>query len=107
MVKVRRSIRSSRLPKRFAQCFLRIMSRLRVMHVVVAGDIGGAERLLVDLARRPEATGADHEVALITPNRALAQYFVDAGLRVHDRGAAREDPVAYLRQAFGSRDVVW
>jgi glycosyltransferase involved in cell wall biosynthesis len=83
------------------------MSRLRVMHVVVAGDIGGAERLLVDLARRPEATGADHEVALITPNRALARYFVDAGLRVHDRGGARENPLAYLRQAFGSRDVVW
>src|SRR5580658_2675318 len=83
------------------------MSRLRVMHVVVAGDIGGAERLLVDLARRPEETGADHEVALITPNRALARYFVDAGLRVHDRGPARESPVAYLRQAFGSGDVLW
>ena len=36
-------------------------ARLRVMHLVVAGDIGGAERLLVDLAKRPEETGADHE----------------------------------------------
>jgi L-malate glycosyltransferase len=77
------------------------------MHVVVAGDIGGAERLLVDLARRPDATGADHQVALITPNRALARYFVDAGLRVHDRGPARENPASYLRRAFGSRDVGW
>jgi glycosyltransferase involved in cell wall biosynthesis len=83
------------------------MSRLRVMHVVVAGDIGGAERLLIDLARRPETSSADHQVALITPNRALARYFVDAGLRVHDRGRARENPFAYLRQAFGSRDVDW
>jgi glycosyltransferase involved in cell wall biosynthesis len=83
------------------------MNRLRVMHVVVAGDIGGAERLLTDLARRPEKTGADHEVALITPNRKLASYLVEAGLRVHDRGPARENPVAYLRQAFGFRDVRW
>jgi glycosyltransferase involved in cell wall biosynthesis len=83
------------------------MSRLRVMHVVVGGDIGGAERLLADLGVRPEATGADHEVALITPNRRLLQYFVDAGLFVHDRGPARENPAAYLRQAFGSRDVGW
>jgi glycosyltransferase involved in cell wall biosynthesis len=83
------------------------MSRLRVMHVVVAGDIGGAERLLTDLARRPEETGADHEVALITPNRRLASFLAGAGLVVHDRGPARESPVAYLRQAFGSRDVEW
>jgi len=83
------------------------MNRLRVMHVVVAGDIGGAERLLADLALRPEKTAADHEVALITPNRNLANYFVEAGLRVHDRGPARENPFAYLRQAFGSADVRW
>jgi len=83
------------------------MSRLRVMHVVVAGDIGGAERLLTDLARRPETTSADHEVALITPNRALADYFIDAGLCVHDRGPARESPVSYLLQAFGPGDVGW
>jgi len=76
------------------------MNRLRVMHVVVAGDIGGAERLLTDLARRPEKTSADHEVALITPNRNLAAYFVEAGLLVHDRGPARESPMAYLRQAL-------
>jgi L-malate glycosyltransferase len=77
------------------------------MHVVVAGDIGGAERLLVDLARRPQATGAEHQVALITPNRALAHYLVEAGLRVHDRGLASASPFAYLRQTLGSRDVVW
>ena len=77
------------------------------MHVVVAGDIGGAERLLVDLATRPADTGADHQVALITPNRALLAYFEAAGLRVHDRGPTRENPVAYLARTFGSRDVEW
>jgi glycosyltransferase involved in cell wall biosynthesis len=77
------------------------------MHVVVAGDIGGAERLLVDLARRPEQTGATHEVALITPNRELARFFADAGLRCHDRGPAREGPLEYVRRSFGSADVAW
>jgi len=77
------------------------------MHVVVAGDIGGAERLLVDLATRPADTGADHQVALITPNRALLAYFESSGLRVHDRGPARENPIAYLARTFGSRDTDW
>jgi glycosyltransferase involved in cell wall biosynthesis len=77
------------------------------MHVVVAGDIGGAERLLVDLAVRPEGTGATHEVALITPNRALADYLVSAGLHVHDRGPARENALAYLVRSFGRADVDW
>lgn len=82
-------------------------SRLRVMHVVVGGDIGGAERVVVDLATRPQQTGADHQVALITPNRRLAAYLEQAGLRVHDRGPAGEDPIAYLVRALGSSDVSW
>jgi len=77
------------------------------MHVVVAGDIGGAERLLVDLASRPMHTGACHEVALITPNRALARYFTGAGLCVHDRGPSRAGPIAYLKRSFGRADVDW
>jgi glycosyltransferase involved in cell wall biosynthesis len=80
---------------------------LRVMHVVVAGDIGGAERLLVDLATRPERTDATHEVALITPNRALAQYFASAGVCIHDRGTVRADAFAYLVRSLGSADVAW
>jgi glycosyltransferase involved in cell wall biosynthesis len=81
--------------------------RRRVMHVVVAGDIGGAERLLVDLATRPAQTDADHEVALMTPNRALAAYFIGAGLRVHDRGPVRENPISYLYRNVGPVDVDW
>ena len=83
------------------------MKRLRVMHVVVGGDIGGAERVVVDLATRPDVTGADHVVALITPNRALAGYFGKAGVRVHDRGPARENPLAYLYRSLGPSDVAW
>src|SRR6185312_11630274 len=69
--------------------------------------IGGAERIVVDLATRPEATGADHVVALVTPNRALAAYFERAGLRIHDRGPARENPLSYLWRSLGPRDVAW
>ncbi|MGH7271026.1 MAG: glycosyltransferase, partial [Polyangiaceae bacterium] len=86
---------------------LRVETRLRVMHVVVGGDIGGAERVVVDLATRPGETGADHQVALITPNRALAAYLDRAKLRVHDRGPARENPLSYLYRAIGPIDVAW
>jgi L-malate glycosyltransferase len=77
------------------------------MHVVVGGDIGGAERVVTDLATRPEQTGADHQVALFTPNRALAAYFAKAGVRAHDRGPVRENPLAYLYRSLGPADVAW
>ena len=80
---------------------------VRVTHVVVAGDIGGAERLLVDLATRPRETGAEHTVALMTPNRKLADMFEGAGLKVRDRGRVRENPLAYLWRSLGPRDVAW
>ena len=80
---------------------------LRVVHVVVAGDIGGAERLLVDLASRPEESGAEHVVALLTPNRKLAAMFEKAGLSIRDRGPVRENPIAYLWRSFGPSDVAW
>jgi len=80
---------------------------LRVVHVVVAGDIGGAERLLVDLASRPKESGAEHVVALLTPNRALAAMFEKAGLEIRDRGPVRENPIAYLWRSLGPSDVAW
>ena len=82
-------------------------SRPKVVHLVVAGEIGGAERLLVDLATRPELSGADHCLALMTPNPELRRYFVHAGLRVHDRGAVKENPLAYLWRSFGPADIAW
>ncbi len=79
----------------------------RVVHVVVAGETGGAERMLVDLATRAESTGAEHAVALFTPNDALRRMLLDAGLRVHDRGGVREGPLPYLWRSLGPRDVAW
>jgi len=80
-------------------------SNVRVVHVVVAGNIGGAERMLVDLAARPELSGAEHAIALFTPNPDVATLLRVRGLRVHDRGLVKEGPIRYLRQAFGRRDV--
>ncbi len=83
------------------------MTRPRVVHVVVAGELGGAERMLVDLASRPALTGADHVVALMTPSEALAALFQGAGLSVHDRGRVRENPAAYLWRSLGPTDAAW
>jgi glycosyltransferase involved in cell wall biosynthesis len=78
-----------------------------VAHVVVAGQIGGAERFLINLASRPELSGADHCVALMTTNPKLRVLFADAGLRIRDRGPVRENPLAYLWRSFGPTDIVW
>lgn len=80
-----------------------------VVHVVVAGEVGGAERMLVDLARTG-GTGAPrraHSVALLTPSDRLRALFRDAGLDVDDRGPVREGPLSYLARSFGARDAEW
>lgn len=76
-----------------------------VVHVVVAGEIGGAERMLVDLARQPGARA--HSIALFTPNPRLRELFVDAGLDVDDRGPVREGPLTYLGRSLGPGDAAW
>jgi glycosyltransferase involved in cell wall biosynthesis len=84
-----------------------VKPRARVVHVVVAGEIGGAERMLVDLASRADRTRADHSVALMTPTRALGDLFRAAGIRVHDRGPVRENAAAFLWRSLGPIDVAW
>ena len=81
--------------------------RPRVVHVIVAGEVGGAERFLVNLATRPQLSGADHSVALMTPNPKLRAFFTNAGLRIHDRGPVRENPLAYLWRTWGPADIAW
>ncbi len=78
-----------------------------VVHVVVAGECGGAERFLVELASRPQQTRVRHVIALMTPSARLARLFSSAGLRIHDRGRVRENPLAYLVRSLGRSDVAW
>lgn len=84
---------------------------MTVVHVVAAGEIGGAERMLVDLASSPRAPSGRwtraHSIALFTPNEALRALFRDAGLDVDDRGPVREGPLSYLASTLGPGDVRW
>ncbi|HVH45288.1 MAG TPA: glycosyltransferase, partial [Labilithrix sp.] len=80
---------------------------MSVVHVVAAGEVGGAERMLVDLAREAADTTRAHSVALLTPNDALRRLFRDAGLTIDDRGPAREGPLSYLARTLGPSDVRW
>ncbi len=76
-----------------------------VVHVVIAGEIGGAERMLVDLA-----TGTKHRphsIALFTPNPRLGALFADANIPLDDRGPVVEGPLPYLARTLGSSDVRW
>lgn len=78
---------------------------MSVVHVVAAGEIGGAERMLIDLAR-PSAS-RHHSIALFTPNAGLRALFRDAGLDVEDRGLVGEGPLQFLTRSLGEADVRW
>jgi len=82
-------------------------NRLKILHVVVAGQIGGAERLLVEIAQRPKASDADHVAALMTPNGDLAAFFRDRGVTIQNRGTVHENPLAYLWRSYGPADIAW
>ncbi|MDE2110138.1 MAG: glycosyltransferase family 4 protein [Alphaproteobacteria bacterium] len=82
-------------------------AHIKVVHVVVAGEIGGAENFLINLASRPVLSGADHCVTLMTPNPKLRAFFANAGLKVRDRGPVRENPAATLWRSFGPFDIAW
>jgi glycosyltransferase involved in cell wall biosynthesis len=86
---------------------LRVSRRPKIVHLVVAGAIGGAERVIVSLASRPDKTGAEHCLALMTPNPALRIFFRQAGLKIRDRGPVKENPLAYLWRSFGPMDLAW
>jgi glycosyltransferase involved in cell wall biosynthesis len=78
-----------------------------VAHVVVAGEIGGAEHMLRSLAT-DDAGGSDrHVVCVFSPNDDLPRFFREAGVEVHDGGRIREHPIAYLRRSLGPRDLGW
>ena len=83
------------------------MTKRKVMHLVVAGDIGGAERFLVDLASRPAQSAAEHLVVAISPNRKLVDYLRQADLKVVHRPCRSEGGLAYLWRTFGPSELAW
>lgn len=84
-----------------------MQTKLKILHIIVAGQIGGAERFLVNLASRADASWAEHCIALMTPNPKLRDFFVTSGLKVRERGLVRENPLAYLWRSWGPRDLHW
>ncbi len=80
-------------------------SGLRILHVVSAGELGGAERMLVDLAK--DQTHDAHTLALFSPSERVRAAFRDAGLRVLERPVRSEGPLAMLARSLGPRDVAW
>jgi glycosyltransferase involved in cell wall biosynthesis len=80
--------------------------RSRVVHVVVGGELGGAERMLADLASSA-TSGAEHTIAVLSPLDELVRLFERAGVRVVDRGRVHEGPLPYLWRSLGPADVAW
>jgi L-malate glycosyltransferase len=72
---------------------------MRILHLVVAGDLGGAERFLVDLVRCSAETGADHAIALFSPNPRLRDLF--SAFHVYDAGRVAEHAGSFLRRTLG------
>jgi L-malate glycosyltransferase len=85
------------------------MRPTRVLHLVVAGDVGGAERLLVDLCT--QAKSCEHAVLLLPSTEALRTYLRGAGLTLLDygdeHGLIRETASAYLRRSLGGHTLAW
>jgi glycosyltransferase involved in cell wall biosynthesis len=79
---------------------------IHVVHVVVAGEVGGAERMLVDLASSGETPAIRHSVAVLSPDDRVARLFRSASLRVVER-RSREGPLPFLWQSLGRSAVRW
>jgi glycosyltransferase involved in cell wall biosynthesis len=80
-------------------------ARLKILHVVVAGQIGGAERFLATLTAH--AGRSEHAIALMTPNRDLAAFFRAGDTPLHSPGLCRENPLAYLWRSYGRASLAW
>ncbi len=75
-----------------------------VVHVVAAGEVGGAERMLARLAT---AGGRAHVVALWTDDPALRALFAGAGLTVLSPPAGGGPALSLRLRATGGADVAW
>jgi glycosyltransferase involved in cell wall biosynthesis len=83
-----------------------------IVHVVAAGEVGGAERMLVRLARADAAVSGRcqprrHVVALWTDDAALRALFTDAGLRVLSPPRPRGPALSAGLRVTGGPDVGW
>lgn len=78
-----------------------------MLHVVAAGELGGAERMLADLATPRPSEGLEHCVALLPAKAALEPFFREHGIEVHAQPPSPEHAGIYLARAFGGQDLRW
>lgn len=78
---------------------------IRVLHVVSAGELGGAERMLLDLVT--DDPGTSHTIALFSPSDRVLGAFRDAGVAVHEHKVRSEGPFAMVARAMLPGDVAW
>ena len=83
--------------------------RRRILHVVVAGEVGGAERMLADLVTHPRETGAEHAIALFSPCETVHRFFAQlpSCVPVFDPGRASEGTFGTLWRSFAPNDASW
>lgn len=80
---------------------------MRVLHVVCAGEVGGAERMLVDLVRKGPDLDAAHSIALFSRSDRLRELLTATAAPLYDRGLVREGPRTTLERALLEGDVAW
>lgn len=72
-----------------------------VVHLLVGGAVGGAERLVVDLARIHRAQGMAVSLAVVTPSDDLARFVERSGIPQRTLRVRGEHGFAYLTQTYG------
>lgn len=73
-----------------------------VLHVVIAGAVGGAERMLADLA---SSTTERHVAFVRAGSPALLAFLRDAKIELVDAELAGESPLHYVSRALGGATV--
>jgi glycosyltransferase involved in cell wall biosynthesis len=78
----------------------------RVVHVVVAGEVGGAERMLAGLAASGAGAGIESIVVVLSPDDRIPALFRASRLHVVAKPSA-EGPLAFAKQCFGPSESAW
>lgn len=81
---------------------------IRVAHVVVAGELGGAEHMLRDLASAsPAQSSIAPVVCVLSPLTEMPRFFEDAGIKVRSGGVVGDDALSTLRRSLGRSAKAW
>lgn len=72
-----------------------------IVHFLVGGAVGGAERLVVDLARLHARSGMKVALAVVTPSDELERFAAGSGLPHRILRVKGEHGLSYLTQTYG------